>query len=114
MRTYPSSPFSSSASPARATPESRTGHLTFRRGQRCTVLLGARRRPRARHADAAAGRGLVLTDEKYAQAARRFAERYAAFDPRRQSEAMLDQAEELLAGAGATWGQQTTASRPVP
>jgi hypothetical protein len=42
----------------------------------------------------------LLSDEKYAQAARRFADRYVAFDSQRQREAMLDRAEQLLSGRG--------------
>jgi len=38
----------------------------------------------------------VLSDASYAQAARTFADRYAAFDPQRQRAAMLERAEELL------------------
>ena len=38
----------------------------------------------------------VLSDPRYAEAARRFADRYAAFDPARQRAAMLERAEELL------------------
>ena len=38
----------------------------------------------------------LLTEDRFALAARRFAHRYAAFDPRRQREAMLARAEELL------------------
>ena len=41
----------------------------------------------------------LLTEDRYAQAARRFADRYAAFDRDKQRAAMLDRAEELLAGA---------------
>jgi UDP:flavonoid glycosyltransferase YjiC (YdhE family) len=45
----------------------------------------------------------MLTDGRYAAAARRFADRYAAFDPQRQRAAMLERAEELLASVpGAT------------
>ena len=40
----------------------------------------------------------LLTQDRYAQAARRFADRYAAFDRDKQRGAMLDRAEELLAG----------------
>jgi hypothetical protein len=40
----------------------------------------------------------VLGDPRCAAGARRFADRYAAFDPARQREAMLARAEELLAG----------------
>ena len=38
----------------------------------------------------------LLHEESYGAAARRFAERYAAFDPRRQREAMLTRCEQLL------------------
>ena len=44
---------------------------------------------------------------KNAQAARRFADHYAAFDPRPHGEATLDRAEQLLAGAGSTRGPTT-------
>jgi hypothetical protein len=40
----------------------------------------------------------VLGEGSYADAAGRFASRYAAFDPARQREAMLERAEALLAG----------------
>jgi hypothetical protein len=39
----------------------------------------------------------MLGDDSYGEYARRFAERYAAFDPRAQRRAMLRRAEELLA-----------------
>jgi UDP:flavonoid glycosyltransferase YjiC (YdhE family) len=39
----------------------------------------------------------MLSEDCYATAARRFADRYAAFDPARQREAMFRRAEELLA-----------------
>lgn len=38
----------------------------------------------------------MLSEDGCASAARRFAHRYAAFDPRRQNEAMLARAEELM------------------
>ena len=40
----------------------------------------------------------MLSEDCYASAAQRFADRYAAFDPARQRAAMLRRAEELLAG----------------
>ena len=42
----------------------------------------------------------VLTDDRYAEGARRFALRYVAFDPRRQREAMLGRCEQLVRSAG--------------
>ena len=45
------------------------------------------------------GISAILTGERYARAARQFAERYAAFDPRRQRAAMLARCETLLDGA---------------
>jgi hypothetical protein len=57
----------------------------------------------------------VLSDGKYADAARRFADRYAAFDPRRQREAMLDRARELLLAGGGGPGQaEAAAASQVP
>jgi len=38
----------------------------------------------------------LLTDSRFADAARGFADRYATFDPERQCDAMLARAEELL------------------
>jgi hypothetical protein len=46
----------------------------------------------------------VLDDEEYGRCARRFAERYAAFDPLVQRRAMLRRAEELLAEPAAGVG----------
>jgi len=46
---------------------------------------------------AVAGLMEMLGSESYAQAARRFAARYADYDPRRQIDAILQRTEELLA-----------------
>jgi UDP:flavonoid glycosyltransferase YjiC (YdhE family) len=44
----------------------------------------------------------LLSDDGYADYARRFADRYAAFDPAAQRRAMLGRAEDLMAGAPAS------------
>jgi hypothetical protein len=51
-------------------------------------------------ADAAAKLEAMLATEKYAEAARAFAARYAGFDPAAQAGRMVGRVEELLEGAG--------------
>jgi hypothetical protein len=55
----------------------------------------------------------VLTNEKKCTG-RAALRRHAAFDPRRQREAMLGRAEQLLAGTGGTGGPPIEARESTP
>jgi glycosyltransferase involved in cell wall biosynthesis/UDP:flavonoid glycosyltransferase YjiC (YdhE family) len=61
--------------------------------------IGAGRAPTGGSCDGAGAALDAVLDPRYAEAARRFAERYASFDPGRQRRAMLARVEELMAAA---------------
>jgi glycosyltransferase involved in cell wall biosynthesis len=63
--------------------------------------IGAGRTPTGGSCDEAGAVLDEVRDPRYAEAARRFADRYAAFDPGRQSSVMLARVEELMAAAAA-------------
>ena len=82
-------------------------YLEQRLTAEAVAALGAAEVAPPRSADPVGTRlDALLHDESYGAAARRFAERYAAFDPRRQREAMLARAEELIGAC--------PAGRPAP